>query len=44
MDARARREHYEHHDIPAELIERWKAERRRPKRQGVPSEEPVAAK
>jgi hypothetical protein len=30
--ARERREAYEHHDIPAELIERWKAERRRERR------------
>jgi hypothetical protein len=29
MGARERREHYEHHDIPDELIERWTAERRR---------------
>jgi hypothetical protein len=30
--ARERREDYEHHDIPAELIERWKSERRRERR------------
>jgi len=29
MSARERREHFEHCDVPAELIERWKAERRR---------------
>ena len=28
-DARERREHYEHHDIPAELVARWKGESRR---------------
>jgi len=29
MSARERREHYEHHDIPSELVEAWTAERRR---------------
>ena len=29
MGARERREHYEHHDIPDELIERWTAATRR---------------
>ena len=44
-DARARREHYEHHDIPDELIEAWTAARRRPKRQpAAPSEEAAATK
>ena len=27
MDVRARREHFAHHDVPDELIERWQAER-----------------
>jgi hypothetical protein len=38
MSARERREHYEHHDIPAELIQAWTPPRRRRARaQGVAS-------
>ena len=40
--ARERREAFEHHDIPAELIERWKSERRR-RVQPAPSQEETAA-
>ena len=41
----ARTAHYAHHDIPRELVRRWSAaERRRRARQGVSSEEAVAAK
>jgi hypothetical protein len=42
LDARTRREHYEYHDIPAELIEQWQAERRRRKRQSAPVAEAAA--
>jgi hypothetical protein len=44
MGARERREHYEHCDIPHELITAWTAERRRRGRQRAPSEEVAAAK
>jgi hypothetical protein len=49
MGARERREHYEHHDIPAELVTAWTAERkaarrRRESRTAAPSAEETAAK
>ena len=40
--ARERREAFEHHDIPSELIAAWTAVRRRPRRQSAPSEEVAA--
>ena len=44
MDARARREHYAHHDIPIELVGRWSAaRRRRERRSATPSAEEAAA-
>src|SRR6516165_4900275 len=45
-DGRARREHLEHHDVPAELVREWAAERRgrrRVKRAVKPVEQPVEA-
>jgi hypothetical protein len=39
---RARREHHEHHDIPAELIERWEGERRRRRKARSASKDPPA--
>jgi hypothetical protein len=39
MGARERREAYEFADIPAELVERWKAERRHGRQQRAPSGE-----
>src|SRR5262249_8003731 len=36
--ARERREVFEHHDIPHELIEAWTAARRRPRQQPAPAE------
>lgn len=44
MDARERREHYEHHDIPSELVTAWTATRRRLRRQPAPQEEAAAVK
>jgi hypothetical protein len=44
MGARERREQYEHHDIPDELIQAWTAARRRRGRQSAVPEETVAAK
>jgi len=46
--ASERREHYEHHDIPAELITAWSAERKAARRRrrtakGAPPEEAVVA-
>ena len=43
MDARARREHLKHHDVPDELVEAWTAARRRSKRQSASSREEAAA-
>ena len=45
---RQQREHYEHHDIPAELITAWSAERKAARRRrrtakGAPPEEAVVA-
>src|SRR5262249_45594695 len=42
MDARARREHFEHHDVPDELIREWTAARRRRRRRSAPLEEAAA--
>jgi len=47
--ASERREHYEHHDIPAELITAWSAERkaarrRRGRQRAAPPEEAVVTK
>jgi hypothetical protein len=43
MSARERRAHYEHCDIPSELIEKWTLERKRRGRQSAaPSAEVVA--
>ena len=44
MGARERREHYEHHDIPSELVTAWTATRRRLRRQPAPQEEAAAVK
>ena len=49
MRAKERREHFEHHDIPAELITAWSAERkaerrRRGRQRAAPPEEAVVAK
>jgi hypothetical protein len=41
---RERREAYEHHDVPDELITAWTAARRRPNRQPAPLEEAAATK
>jgi len=43
MDARARREHSEHHDVPPELIEAWTTARKRRRRQAAASQEEAAA-
>jgi hypothetical protein len=43
MDARARREHFEHHDVPPELIEAWTTARKRRRRQAAASQEEAAA-
>src|SRR5215471_14612853 len=43
MDARERREHLAHHDVPAELIREWTVARRRGRRQPTPSQEEAAA-
>jgi hypothetical protein len=44
MDARERREHFAHHDIPSELVTAWTATRRRLRRQPAPQEEAAAIK
>jgi len=44
MDARERREHLAHHDVPDELIREWTAARKRRRRQPTPSQEEAAAK
>jgi len=43
MGARERREHYEHHDIPDELIDQWQAERRKRKKLSQAAEAPGEA-
>ena len=40
MGARERREHYEHHDIPDELIDQWQDERRKRTKSSPPVEVP----
>jgi hypothetical protein len=40
MDARERREHLEHHDVPVELIEAWAGERRKRTKPSPPVEVP----